>query len=75
VGQDQTLYVTSQFSTSIFHYSRVGSLLGSIPIGVTGAPVFMSVFLVPEPCSCLHVLMMVAATVLVTGGRSRRLSM
>lgn len=47
-GPGRTLYVVSEFSDSIYHYNRAGTLLGSIPIAAPNSPLFLSV-IVPEP--------------------------
>lgn len=52
VAADQTLYVTSQNSTSMYHYKPSGELLDDFSL-VSTRPLFISVALVPEPASWL----------------------
>jgi hypothetical protein len=47
VAADQSIYVTSQNSSSVYHYSPSGTLLDSFNVGM--GTIFMSVATVPEP--------------------------
>ena len=51
MSPERTLYLVSEVSHSIYHYDRSGNILGLIPLASSHQPLFLSVMLIPEPCT------------------------